>query len=140
MIAIDTIKVGMTLTLQKKITMDDTALNYGSGKIPDLFATPRLVAFLIEASSQLLDPNLPEGFVSVGHYVQVDHFNPTVVGSTVTLEVKVIGEDKGKYTLSMKAYDEFGQIGTGSHTRTVVNYNKMMEKAKNRELEMNEEA
>ena len=136
---IDTIKVGMTLTLQKKITVDDTALNYGSGKIPNLFATPRLVAFLIEASSQLIDPKLPEGFVSVGHHVEVDHFNPTVVGSTVTIEIKVLNVDHGKYTLGMKAYDDFGQIGSGTHTRTVVNYEKMMEKAQSREIEIQEE-
>jgi len=137
--AIEPIKVGMTLTLQKKISVDDTALNYGSGKIPNLFATPRLVAFLIEASSQLMDPKLPEGYVSVGHHIEVDHFNPTVVGSTVTIEVKIISAENGKYTLGMRAYDDFGQIGSGKHTRTVVNYEKMMEKAQNREFEIKEE-
>ena len=33
----DEIKVGMSMTLQKKVTIDDTSLNYGSGKIENLF-------------------------------------------------------------------------------------------------------
>jgi len=134
----DSIQVGMTLTLQKKITLNDTSLNYGSGKIENLFATTSLVAFMIEASSQLIDPKLSENYVSIGHHVEVDHFKPTMLGSTVTIEVKVIEIEGGKYTLSMRAFDEFGQIGAGKHTRSIVNQHKLMEKAQQRELETEE--
>ncbi|HAS72630.1 MAG TPA: hypothetical protein DCS67_00625, partial [Clostridiales bacterium UBA8960] len=85
----DDIRIGMTLTLQKKVGIDDTALHYGSGKVPYLLATVRLVAFMIEASAQLIDPHLPEGYGSIGHHLEVDHFKPTMIGSTVTVEVKV---------------------------------------------------
>ncbi|MCA0385335.1 MAG: thioesterase family protein [Firmicutes bacterium] len=131
----DDLKVGLVHTLQKKVTIDDTALNYGSGKIQNLFATPKLVAFMVEASSQLMDPLLPEGFISIGHHVEVDHFKPTLLGATVTIEVKIEKIENGKYTLSMRAYDEYGQIGRGNHTRSVVPYNRLMEKAENRERE-----
>lgn len=133
------IKVGKTLTLQKKVTIDDTSLNYGSGKIENLLATPRLVAFMIEAGSQLIDPNLPEGQVSIGHHVELDHFSPTVLGSTVTVEVKVTSILEGKIHLDMRAYDDYGQIGKGKHTRTVVNLNLLMEKAQLRETDTPEE-
>ena len=136
----ENIQVGMTLTLQKKITLNDTSLNYGSGKIENLFATTSLVAFMIEASSQLIDPKLEEGYVSIGHHVEVDHFKPTVLGSTVTIEVKVIQIEGEKFTLAMRAYDEFGQIGFGKHTRSIVYLNKLMEKAQQREFETQEEA
>ncbi len=128
--------IGMTLTLQKKVTIDDTALNYGSGKILDLFATPKLVAFMVEASSQLIDSKLADGFVSVGNSLEVDHFKPTLIGSTVTIEVKVIGYEKERYIIHMVAFDEFGQIAEGKHTRSIVNYLSLMQKAKSREFDI----
>lgn len=121
--------VGMSYTLQKKITIDDTALNYGSGKVQELFATPRLIALMIEASAQLIDPTLPEGFVSVGNQVSVDHFKPTLQGATVTIEVKITGFEEGRYIFEMIAYDEFGQIGNGRHARSIVNYSSLLDKA-----------
>jgi len=125
--------IGMTLTLQKKVTIDDTALNYGSGKILDLFATPKLVAFMVEASSQLMDSKLADGFVSVGNCVEVDHFKPTLIGATVTVEVEVVSYEKGRYLLVMRAFDEFGQIADGKHSRSIVNYTLLMQKARDRE-------
>jgi len=128
--------IGMTLTLQKKVTIDDTALNYGSGKILDLFATPKLVAIMVEASSQLMDSKLADGFVSVGNSLEVDHFKPTLIGSTVSIEVKVIGYELGRYIISMVAFDEFGQIAEGKHSRSIVNYLSLMQKAQARECEI----
>lgn len=135
MTAYDNIHVGLTLTLQKKVEHEDTSLNYGSGKIENLLATPRLVAFMIEASSRLIDPLLPEGVVSVGHHVEVEHFKPTMLGSTVSVEVKLVRIECGKYILSMRAYDEFGQIGTGLHTRSIIPLRKLEEIAEKREHE-----
>lgn len=127
--------IGMTHNMQKKITIDDTALNYGSGNIQDLLATPKLVALMIEASSRLMDGKLADGFVSIGNWIEVDHYKPTLIGSTVTIEVKVVAYEAGKYRLNMFAYDEFGQIAEGNHTRSIVNYQSLMQKARARELE-----
>ncbi|MDH8678833.1 thioesterase family protein [Fusibacter bizertensis] len=127
---------GMTHTLQKKITIDDTALNYGSGKIENLFATPRLVALMVEACARLIDPKLPDGFVSVGNSISVDHFKPTLLGATVTVEVVVSGFNNGKYTFDMAAYDEFGKIGEGSHSRSLVHLDSFMNKANAREYDI----
>lgn len=130
------IKIGSTLTLQKKVGLDDTALHYGSGKIENLLATVRLVAFMIEASSQLMDPHLPEGYASIGHHLEVDHFKPTGIGATVTVEVKVSGIESGKYNILMRAYDEYGQIATGRNTRSIVEIKKLSKKAEEREREI----
>lgn len=131
----DDIKVGLTLTLQKKVGVEDTALNYGSGKVENLLATVRLVAFMIEASAQLIDPHLPEGYGSIGHHLEVDHFKPTMIGATVTVEVKVSSIESGKYVITMRAYDEYGQIGVGKNTRSIVSLEKLMHKAEERERE-----
>lgn len=137
--ALKMLEVGTVHTLQKKVTIEDTSLKFGSGKIDNLFATPRLVAFLIEASSAMIDPSLPEGYVSIGHHVEVDHFKPSTLGATITVEVRIVKVDRWKYTIQMKAYDDFGQIGVGKHTRSVIQHKILMDKASLREMQLENE-
>ena len=130
--------IGMSKTMQKKITIDDTALNFGSGKIEDLFATPRLVAFMVEVCAQLIDPIMPEGFVTVGNQISVNHDKPSLIGATVTISVRIVGFDSGHFLFEMEAYDEFGKIGSGSHARSIVNYQSLMNKANERAYSINQ--
>lgn len=132
--ALKMLEVGTVRTLQKKVTIEDTSLKFGSGRIDSLFATPRLVAFLIEASSLMIDESLPEGYVSIGHHVEVDHFKPSTMGATITTEVRIVKVENWTYTIEMKAYDDFGQIGSGKHTRSVMKHKMLMDKANLREM------
>jgi predicted thioesterase len=138
MVEIKPIDVGKSMIIQRRVTEEDASLNYGSGSIKKLFATPRLVAMMIEASSMLIDKSLPEGFVSIGKHLEVDHFKPTLIGGTVSVEVKVISFDETRVTLSMEAFDEVGKIGEGTHVRYLVNHSKLKERATAREKSLHE--
>lgn len=127
---------GMKHNIQKMVTQEDTALNYGSGQIENLLATPRIIALAIEASSRMIDPLLLEGLVSVGRKIELDHFKGTCMGATITVEVEVISVEDDKIELSIRAYDEHGMVATGSHSRIIVNYNKLLEKATLRDLSL----
>lgn len=133
MINIPTIPIGESLTIQKKITEEDTALNYGSGQLENLLATPSLVALMIEASAKLLDAHLPVGYITVGQMAQVIHEKPTVLGETVSVKVEITAFDGNKVQLAMHAFDEVGQIGLGTHVRAVVNKSALLTKANERE-------
>lgn len=127
---------GMKHNIQKMVTQEDTALNYGSGQIENLLATPRIIALAIEASSRMIDPLLLEGLVSVGRKIELDHFKGTCMGATITVEVEVTSVVDDKIELSIRAYDEHGMVATGSHSRIIVNYNKLLEKATLRDLSL----
>ncbi|MCD6436317.1 MAG: hypothetical protein J7L15_08000 [Clostridiales bacterium] len=131
--------IGDTLTIQKKITKEDTALKYGSGKLETLFSTPSLVALMIEASSKLLDDKLPEGLITVGKVAYVDHEKPTYLGEVVSVSVTIEKCSSTKIVLSMKAFDEVGLIGIGHHYRYVVNKKALLERAHKREAELERE-
>ena len=120
------LKVGDNLTIQKKVTSEDTALKYGTGKLHNLLATPSLVGLMIEASVKLIDSKLIEGFISVGKKVAVTHEKPTAIGETVSINVEIKEIVNNRYFLEMNAYDESGLIGTGEHTRTIVNERWML--------------
>lgn len=133
------IEMGTVYTVQKRVVFEDTSLNYGSGKVENLFATPRLVALALEAGSQLVDPHLPEDFVSVCRHVEVDHFKATCMGATVTVKAEVTLAEGDTIELDITAYDEHGLIGKGKHTRKIVHHKHLLERAMIRDMSLNNE-
>lgn len=123
------IRIGEKNTTQKLVESHDTASNYGTGDLETLFATPSLIAMMLDASVHLIDKKLPEGFISIGKMAMATHEKTTILGETVTVEVKVVKFDGTKITFDMTAYDEVGTIGHGKHERIIVNKKKLLERA-----------
>lgn len=132
MLKIPKITIGTSKTIQKKIREEDTALNYGSGKLETLLSTPSLVALMIEAAVKAVDDELPEGLITVGKMVKIIHEKPTGLGATVSVHVEVKQFDGEKIFFDMTAYDEIGVIGMGSHERVIVNKKALLGKADER--------
>lgn len=126
------IKPGLELSVQKVITERDTVLEFGTGHIADLLATPVLAALMIEASVKLIDNHVPDGYISAGKLLNFTHDNPTVEGMTVTVDAVVESIDENKVTLNIHAYDEIGPVGTGRHVRIIVNKETFLEKVNSR--------
>lgn len=127
------LKIGDTLTIQTKVTKKSAASNYGSKQLEKLFATPPLVALMIEASAKLVDKSLDEGFVSVAKKLNVTHFKPSMVGETISVKVTVTDVSSERVDVAMEAYDEIGSIGAGHNERHVVNRKGLLKEAKKRE-------
>ncbi|TCO75180.1 thioesterase family protein [Marinisporobacter balticus] len=123
------IELNSSLTIQRKVTKEDTALNYGSGQLEKLFATPRLTALMIEASVKLIDHELPKGFITVGKMAKVVHEKTTILGETISVKVEIKSYDGNKILLDMVAFDEIGVIGRGTHERIIVNKKSLLERA-----------
>lgn len=128
------ISIGESITIQKKVTEEETVASYGTGKVDNLLSTPALVALMQEASAQLLDAKLPEGFITVTQMVQVIHEKPSHLGSMVTVKVEVTAFDGNKVQLAMHAFDDFGEIGVGNHIRAIVNKQSLIKRVNEREM------
>lgn len=126
------LKVGLSSSVQKQITLEDTALNYGSGALTDLLATPSLVALMIEAAVNTIDPLLPDPYITAGKTCSIAHTNPTMLGMIVTVEARLTEIDNNTLTFDIVALDELGEIGRGTFERIIVNRHKFMEKTSER--------
>ena len=49
-----------------------------------------LAALMIEAAVGAVDPELPDGYITVGQFLEITHVNPTIEGMTVTVDAKII--------------------------------------------------
>jgi len=123
------IKIGETSTVQKQVEEQDTAANVGTGELDTLLSTPSLIAMMMEASANLIDKKLEDGFISVGKMAAATHEKTTVLGETVSVEVKVLKYDGNLIELGMTAFDEIGVIAHGHHHRIIVNKRKLLENA-----------
>jgi predicted thioesterase len=126
------IKVGIKASVQKVITREDTALNFGSGALNNLLATPTLAALMIEASVKLIDPLLPEDYITIGKTLEIEHENPTIEGINVTVTAKLIEVDGSRLSLEITAVDEIGKVGSGYHERYIVAKSLLMNKVEER--------
>lgn len=114
------IEKGMSTFFDKEVSAADTAAAYGSKALDFLLSTPALVAMLIDASAQLLDPLVSEDCVTVGNKVELTHEKPTLLGEKVRLVVTVRDVAGDRIELEYVVHDPIGVIARGTHERFVV--------------------
>lgn len=110
------------------VNESNTAKTVGSGTL-DVFATPAMIALMEETAWKSVAGYLEEGCGTVGISLNVTHDAPTPLGMEVTCESELVKVDGRKLTFELKAYDEKGTIGKGTHERFIVNDVKFQEKA-----------
>ena len=125
------IQIGDTATRQRIVTPDTLACQVGSGSVT-VFATPMVAALMEGAAADLAQAALAEGLTTVGTQITVNHNAPSVEGMTVTAEATLLETDGRTFHFSLRAWDDAGEIATGTHTRVSVKTERFLEKAAQR--------
>lgn len=121
------LKLGLKFSCEQIVTSDMTAAKYGSGLV-EVFATPAMIAFIENTALKSVLPHLPEGENTVGIHVNISHSKATPVGMKVFCETEITEIDGKKITFKVTVRDEIGEIGSGTHTRFIINTQKFMQK------------
>lgn len=133
----DLVTVGVSGTVTRVVQESDTATNY-SPQLQTLLATPTCIGLGIQASVAAIDALLPDGFVSIGRHIDFEHTASTFMGVEVRMTAKVVDVQPTYVDIVMTLSDEMGEIGHGTHRRSIVNVASLMARAmKRKELMMN---
>ena len=124
------IKIGMSRRSDKIVTDKDTAAAYKTGG-QEVFSTPAMIA-LMEESAFLLLKESPLGLDSVGTEMDIKHTRACGVGAKVYSIAKVEKVDGNGVVFSVSAKDEKGEIGSGAHTRYIIDPVRFMKKINGR--------
>ena len=123
-------------TAEAHLTVAETdlasRLNPETDSFPAVFATSRLIAWMEIAAARCLIPLLEPGELSVGVSVDVRHTAASAVGSHVRIHARWIGMEGRLYHFELSAEDEGGSIGSGRHTRAIVQASRLVERANQR--------
>lgn len=122
------IPVGTAFTAKTVVDETNIASAVGSGLV-DVFATPMMIALMELAASECLRPFLEPGQASVGARVNVSHTGATPLGMTVSATAAITHVDNRRVEFAVEMSDEKGEIGSGAHTRYIVDMAAFMEKA-----------
>ena len=110
---------------------EDTAKEVGSGDLL-VYATPCMVALMEGAACEAIAQALSDSQTTVGTALNIAHTAATPVGMDVRAEAEVTEVNGKVITFAVRAFDEAGEIGSGTHTRVIVNSQKFLEKTYNK--------
>ena len=124
-----TLETGIRGEQSVLVTAANTAKTMGSGTL-EVFATPALVALAEKTCWMSVADALGEGNGSVGTKLELEHTAPTPVGMKVFVEAEIVSvSENGKMVdFQVKAWDEKGPIGQGTHTRAIINNERFLNK------------
>lgn len=111
-----------------EVVYENTATAVGSGVL-EVFATPCMLALMEKTACDSVLPYLEEGWGTVGTKADISHVAATPVGMTVRCESELTLVDGRRLEFTVRAYDDAGLIGEGTHERFVVNNEKFQNKA-----------
>ena len=123
------LKEGMSLTLEKIVSENETAAKIASGAL-NVFATPILIAFMENASFELVQKELPTGETTVGTSVNIKHLKANLIGDKIKCVSVLEKIDGKKLEFSVKVYHGDNLVGEGTHGRFIVNEEKFLNKLK----------
>ena len=124
------LEVGMKYEIDRVVTENDTAAKAASGSV-EVLATPVMIAWMEEASLRLAQKELEEGFTTVGTEVNIKHLKGTLVGKTVKILSTLKEIDRKRLVFDVEVIEDGIAVGTGSHTRFIIDTAKFYEKLKN---------
>ena len=124
------LEVGMKYEIDRVVTENDTAAKAASGSV-EVLATPVMIAWMEEASLRLAQKELEEGFTTVGTEVNIKHLKGTLVGKTVKILSTLKEIDRKRLVFDVEVIEDGVEVGTGSHTRFIIDTAKFYEKLKN---------
>lgn len=125
------LEVGISAKKKLVVTEAMTAKEMGSGELP-VYATPSMIALMENTAYQSVSDCLEDGQGTVGTLMNVKHLSATPVGMEVTCESKLVEIDRKRLVFEVKAFDEKGCIGEGTHERFIIDNQKFLDKAESK--------
>lgn len=120
-------EIGLKYESTTVVSAANSAATLGSGDM-DVFATPAMVALMENAAMLAVRDHLPEGSATVGTQISTSHLKASPLGASITASAELVEVDGRRLTFAVKAWDEKGTIGEGTHTRFVVDRERFLSK------------
>ena len=121
------LEIGIKGNAESLVNEQNTAASMGSGNL-EVFATPYMIALMEEASQRSVAPFLEEGQSTVGTKLSVSHDAATPLGMKVWAESLLTEIDGRRLVFEVRAFDECGPIGQGTHERFIIKKQRFLEK------------
>jgi predicted thioesterase len=117
-------------TLVKRVVVDQGRTIGFMGEEARTYGTPSMILDIEHTCRDLILQHLDEGEDSVGMEVNVKHLAPTLMGMAVEISARIAAVEGRKVQMEVAVKDDLEQVGSGTHTRFVVDKAKTYERLK----------
>ncbi len=124
---LENIQPGLIGTSSLVVGKENTARHLGSGGV-DVLATPEMVRLMERAAVAAVDPLLPQGMMTVGARIEVQHLAPTPLGMRVEAQATLVAVDGRRLTFEVEARDEREVVGRGHHERVIIDLERFRQR------------
>ena len=119
------IELGLTGTVTMLVVEADTALVHGTGDVAVL-STPRLLQLMQQATMEALDGHLPEGMITAGLRVNLDHLHGSDVGAEVSATATLTRIEGRRLVFEAEATSYGTVVGTGRIIRVQIDKERFL--------------
>lgn len=113
------LRVGDKGELIREVSEELTIASLEAG-LPAVMGTPAMVLLMELAAAKIMNPYVPEGRMSVGVEVSVQHLAATPMGDQVTARATVMEVAGNLVKFEVEAHDSVQLVGQGTHIRAVI--------------------
>lgn len=123
----DKLEIGRTYSRQTRVEEWMTAEKAGNKGV-DVLSTPMLVQLVEDAAMACIAPGLPDGHISLGTHIDLEHHKPVPVGFIVRTEVELVLVDGPRISFAVQVFDEQEAVAEGTHERYLMEREKFLAK------------
>jgi len=128
------IRLGLTGEQEMVVERSDLASMMGNIGAAVL-STHRVVLLMELAARNAIKDCLPEGKMTVGTFIRIQHFAATPLGSKVRAEASLKKVDGRKLVFDVAAYDEFEKIAEGENEQLIVSIDRFLTRIRTKKCE-----
>jgi predicted thioesterase len=121
------ITIGKSANVKTIVNKTNTAKAVGSGNL-EVFATPMMIALMEQAACECVTKGLDFGQTTVGTEIAVSHTAASPIGTEIIATAVVENISERKIEFSVTANDGKKEIGSGKHTRVIVDEERFLSK------------
>ena len=120
-----TIELGLKGEATMVVGADETAFFQGTGDA-DVLSTPRLLQLMQEATMDALADNLPDGMMTAGLRVNLDHLHSSRIGTEVTANATLTRIEGRRLVFEAEAHALNQLVGTGRIIRVQIDRERFL--------------
>ena len=119
------IELGLTGEAKMVVRQEETAFAVGTGDA-DVLSTPRLLQLMQEATMDALAGHVPEGMMTAGLRVNLDHLHSSRVGTEVSSSATLTRIEGRRLVFDAEAFALGQLVGTGRIIRVQIDKERFL--------------
>ena len=100
----------------------------------EVLSTHRVVLLMELAARNAIKDRLPEGMMTVGTFIRIQHFAASPLGSKIHAEASLKKVEGRKLVFDVIALDEFEKIAEGENEQLMVSINNFLDRVERKRV------